>query len=711
MTDVTLADRERERFALPVIRSFRVSGYGLYPGKRGEGLDFECQPGVSIIAGINGLGKTTLLTALFRALSGPVDWVKRRVGAPAGGTSIELGAWRDPRFFSNRVGDAAAKASISVDFLLGDRTIVITRTLANLKIQSLDVDGAPVTPDQQEYQRLVCEAAGLSKFDDFFLLLRYLVFFLEERSPLVWDPDAQADVLRVLFFDSSQAVTARKLFDEMQRKDSEYRNTRSQANRYQQRIGNAIQASDKSAELVSQVASLSTLVQAHEAKAEDLGRLIDQADAERREERLRLEHAKMRLVEVQQEYAHVERAHFAQIFPTAYDVASQLLVQSVTGGGCLVCGTMSDAAAVRVRAAATAHRCPLCDSAIEPSAVDHEGSKAPGVVSAKDLAAKRLQAVDAKLLEAQADVVGRTGAYEAAVGEFDQLERQSVDVQRELADSTNKLETLQAKLPADEAEVADWRRAFNALDADARRQRTALTALEVEFETVLSAGEVRVRAIANRVTHRFREFAKHFLAEDCDLEYRPDRRPVGEVTRRFEFPRFVVRMTSANSPENKLPRADATQVSESQREFLDLAFRMALMEVASNGSAMMLVLETPEASLDSVFVRRAGDLFGRFSRRGTGQNRIIATSNLTRGEMIGALLGAVASPGENPTDLPHYVPPEARLDRIVNLLEVAAENQALRDFRDEYETDLRVAVFPEESGPGTAPSATEPSKQ
>jgi DNA repair exonuclease SbcCD ATPase subunit len=61
------------KIRFPVIRSIEINGYALFPGTDGTGLSHRFENGVSVIAGINGLGKTTLLNALLRSLIGPYD--------------------------------------------------------------------------------------------------------------------------------------------------------------------------------------------------------------------------------------------------------------------------------------------------------------------------------------------------------------------------------------------------------------------------------------------------------------------------------------------------------------------------------------------------------------------------------------------------------------------------------------------------------------
>jgi predicted ATPase len=54
------------RLRFPILHRFEIAGYQLFPGRRGTGFAYEVKKGVTVIAGINGLGKTTLLNALFR---------------------------------------------------------------------------------------------------------------------------------------------------------------------------------------------------------------------------------------------------------------------------------------------------------------------------------------------------------------------------------------------------------------------------------------------------------------------------------------------------------------------------------------------------------------------------------------------------------------------------------------------------------------------
>jgi hypothetical protein len=119
-------------------------------------------------------------------------------------------------------------------------------------------------------------------------------------------------------------------------------------------------------------------------------------------------------------------------------------------------------------------------------------------------------------------------------------------------------------------------------------------------------------------------------------------------------------------------------VSESQREFIDLAFRMALISVAGVPNAGALVIDAPESSLDAVFVRRAADVLTRFASFGS-DNRLLITSNLIDGDLIPELArqNGIRS---------------ARDARVVDLLKLAAPTAATRELGPEYR-DVRNRLF------------------
>ena len=152
----------------------------------------------------------------------------------------------------------------------------------------------------------------------------------------------------------------------------------------------------------------------------------------------------------------------------------------------------------------------------------------------------------------------------------------------------------------------------------------------------------------------------------------------GRSRDRVRVPAYEVEIDSAVHFE-PTPRSDPGEVSESQRELIDLAFRLALVKVF--GGSSTFIMETPEASLDEVAMSRVGKALAAFSAQ--NGNRLVVTSNLTNRGVITTLL--------DESD-PSTAAEERTARRILNLLQLAAPNQALLDHRARYEDLLHRTV-------------------
>lgn len=140
------------------------------------------------------------------------------------------------------------------------------------------------------------------------------------------------------------------------------------------------------------------------------------------------------------------------------------------------------------------------------------------------------------------------------------------------------------------------------------------------------------------------------------------------------FPAFELDLSGANfTAPTRRKGPDA--VSESQREFIDLAFRMALIHVAGNGAGGTLVLDAPESSLDAVFVKRAADVLCKFSRA-DANNRLVVASNLIDGELL-------------PEMIRDGITPQDHDQRLVNLMDIAVPTAALRENAEAYARELK----------------------
>ncbi|MGT2440423.1 hypothetical protein ACU4GH_36885 [Bradyrhizobium betae] len=110
------------------------------------------EKGVHAVVGINGLGKTTFLTILYRILLGPFDQSKSDEAGLLG-SQHELSKWRNKNFFRERVADGAAEATVEADVAFGKNQITIKRALSNLDILYLSENGQQLEANQDLVRR------------------------------------------------------------------------------------------------------------------------------------------------------------------------------------------------------------------------------------------------------------------------------------------------------------------------------------------------------------------------------------------------------------------------------------------------------------------------------------------------------------------------------------------------------------------------------
>lgn len=684
----------------PVFKRVKVSDFAMYVGSEAKpGLDHLFVPGVNVIVGINGLGKTTLLTMLLRSLTGATDVPgdddlgdKRRRIVPA-----------DRFWFRKRAPDDAVNARVTVWFTLGHHEFEVTRSLANLDVVELAVDqqafpSTSGTEMEATYREQVVSASGLSSFEDFVFLLRYIVFYLEDRRSLVWDAAAQGEILGILVGDLGERRGQYvELFNELLSKDSEYRNVH--AVLYKRR-----REFDKQTSTI-EGGQIEMLTQTLEERRQELKALVSRKGelAQTRDQlREQIENRRQEIHDGRAALATQLNNFYESFFPQLDGPARYLLAHFEAGAGCLVCGTQTPEATKRVTDKLYMNTCPVCGSPIEKG---HQPASDPH-------AGEAIERQRADVAAAEADLAAMEQPLRDAEHEYASTAAQLVTVTSQLTSLEGQLKALGDSLP----NVIERR---DELNKTVLTFEAALNQLEVErvelagqFRELTEAIDQEVRAVSGQIEQAFAKYIRGFLAEQCEIKYTPRVRRLGQRanTDLFTFPHFIPALTSGAHRNITTVREAGQSVSESQKEFIDLAFRMALLELAAPNAPTMLILETPEASLDSVFVPRAADLLRRFATRTNGAHatRLIASSNVNREQMIPALFGAYPDQrfygqvvDEAPSEMPPMIPKEERASHVMDLLAVAVPTRALERFRSAYEEERDQAIYPDgrPSGP------------
>lgn len=647
----------------PVFHCIRVDGYLMFPGgANSPGLDIKIKKGPTLIAGVNGLGKTTLVEIVLRTLTGPFDIPKAAQGGDLSEVEPKPISINAQSIFASRVADGAKEATASLELSFGGRRMKIERNLANLELVECNLSNPDENiADEKSYQSCLTKHMGLGSFFDALLILRYVVFLMEDRRALVWGKTAQREILRALFVEPKMASKISSLRYKMLSTDSAFRNMRNVLNRRIKEnireISKVTGVSKVRTELAILEAELSAL-RTEEDKFESLvaleetkrqnARLVGAKAALDRDSALReLERAKVQVL----------RGKFQDLEESGLYVLSRLLSEDQ----CLVCDTQEPGLGREISVRLKSGDCPVCGTPRKASPsddiVDLTKARIADLQERMRLGEEQVRSSDLEL-------------HRANDARRQALESQYVANKRKL-DLSEQIRALRKRLPSTEQSADDLDQRNRELQRTIDEEELRYKHQREIFEKALSKSRGAVEKSHHAVAKAFSRYAGEFLKERCRIAFQPVSVRIGQSGSEFEVNLFRLSMSGATVG-GETPRTEPDQVSLSQREFLDLAFRMALMNVASGNGPSTLVVDTPESSLDFLFAERAGNQLAKFaSGGGDVGNRVIITSNLANPEIIPAFLAG----------RPKRTPAKSR---VVDLLKIAAPTAAVRDDLDTY---------------------------
>ena len=664
--------RPRNRMILfPVFRSMTIENYGLYPRSAVEPFVVTFDPGPNAVVGVNGSGKSTLINMAFRCLTGPYT-------LPSATTPTELGqiqarvvamSAQDRRVFARRVADGAKAAYVALHCTFGSRSIKLRRRLSDLSLVSLFIDEVPIgitdaTRSPEEiYQEELARLFQVATAFDVLILLHFLVFMMEDRRALVWDPTAQRQIFRILL-PPDRATNYAAAQQEFMSADSAFRNMRNVINRRANRVEKSQRAARK---LDSAEAERTMLVAQANVLRENLERASAAragADSQRHDARLAREKAAAARDSILRQLEHMKFRALGQRLGPSNDTLRYILTHLLAENKCVVCGSEPSSTVKKLEAWVRAGRCPICGS---PAHADtHVASISEGDVKRIKNLERQLELADIQMEEAEERAARGQEEFLAADAAFIELDARRIDVDAKIVDVLRQI-------PAERAAIAAATDDMDALNRVLDEDRRRLQVAERKFKGAVAESVRGVEGLQDSIREAFQRYLKLFLKENALLLYRTVKAAVGQSGAQFEFPAFQLAM-SGGSIVGEAIREGPDAVSNSQAEFIDLAFRMALITVASAEEPATLVVDAPEATLDFLFAERAGQQLAKFSYAHK-ENRVIITSYLPSEHLLNAFFSKVKRGAE-------------RRRRIVDLIKDAAPNAALRADRPRYEKFL-----------------------
>jgi predicted nucleic acid-binding Zn-ribbon protein len=609
-----------QKLKLPVIQKVSLRCFSLFAANPNP--EFSCGPGVLCLIGANGIGKSTLLSAINFCLTGIVPDPNRSFESMD--EYYRFTRTFSSSYFRGRIsGSDEDDAEITMHFRVGvfdyevkrglfepDELRALTITEREGREPATTTENMQRGERHQKYAERIVRDIGLASFVEFVFLQHFVFTFDEQRKTLFWSPRILERSLYLAFgLNPNMAKQADVTRREIQHADSRVRNYQWEATRMRKRI-QEIRAQAQASSGAQQ--KYEKLIGDHEA----LSKQFDEDNRVLREQENALRDANLRLADLSVQ-ENALRDEYAKFFDRRFNrrpplSRHPLVAQSLREHSCGLCGSSTDKAIAKIAAGAAGPTCPLCDSPLnqKPLADDDR---------------KRLQEIDKELNRTRQlirDVHKTLGAlgpaesdarknWEATKEKLDEFDRENKTTLDGLRQTLNR--------GGSESSLEDYRKHLAALEKEKKTAYDEREELKRQLLTLQRELERQYLEVEESFVPKFNTLAQHFLGMPLSVQI--DARPTEDI-------KLVVAVRGTI-------RRQQQHLSESQRFFLDIALRMALTQHMSDPASLGgMFIDTPEGSLDIAYEKRAGDMLSKFSSSG---HQIIMTANLNSSQLLLAL--------------------------------------------------------------------------
>jgi hypothetical protein len=605
---------------IPQLTKVKLNGYSpIFT----ETVEFQIDNKLFIVLGGNGLGKTTILQSVIFGIAGPSDeniepqYKERR--------------W-NRQYFKDRLDNPNA-ASIEVTFILGKNEVTLKRSVTFDKISEFVLNGETLTDDRQltdEYfETFLQKDCGYNDIADFNFIIHRLCYLSEKRENLAWEMESQIRILMQILSDRSVESKFRGKRAIVKEMDSAIRHKTVEINSLDKRIQKNSEI-EKPGEIMS--GSQKTLDTAQENEPDvdkirldilqknviEVSNLTIVKQKEFNDLRYRHSTAVGEIENLRDQLSKFEHAFFfEQLNKFESSEAKLAIYKLIHYHLCPACGTKSDSLYEQASNFIRDNCCPLCGT----SQVVEKDTLNPGLEA--ELSEKIHSKINLEKLiisgEKQLNKLNET------------LSELNLEINRHILNRKPSIIYIEKQEDNKIDESGSRHKLVNALEALMLERNELLVQfhklqkeLDDEYENFNTTNNERIE----RLFKFYEQYATEFLGIKCTLA------PIDSKDRFLNLKLYVPFFN------NKI-RSNSDSCSEAQRFFLDIAFRMALIDLISSlgGHPGTFICETPENALDVTYIGNVSDMFQLFSWR--RNNTLLLTSNIQIGGIAQNILSKI----------------------------------------------------------------------
>ncbi len=596
------------RFNFPNITSIIIENFSLY--KKAEKISIDIDKNVFCLVGANGLGKSTFITILNYALTGIVKNPERSFTWYNSVSSFyNKSKSFAASYFDGRINESDYDlAQVTVKFKIADIEYKITRGFFEpdelRAFEKKDNTGKPIDISEkytsseldQLYKKHFVQDSGLSEFAQFAFLQSYVFTFDETHQLLFWDSAIMERVLYLFFgLDSSTAKNADKLRKDINAYDSKFRNLQWQITQSRKELKKMLEIdedslTEKDNDIVEKHKELLKDFEVYQEELNSIGKELQECD-------LNIADLSLKISSLRAEYDEIFNQSLINDTPVEKDEELLKIVKDI-----------------KSKIFSNEPFQEYIDRLITLFKQQKEKSK----YTDQEDSFKNLKKIDEKLnshIEKQETVQKRKERFLQKEKELHiTIEGINKQIKTIEEDNKNVFENISGAKSSES--IALLKKSFQEqIDRYLEQKEESHTKREEarkelkKLESSMSKSFVKAE---ETFVPKFNSFAKSFLGLEIDIELNLNNKGAN---------------LSLRIDDGK--RKDSFQLSESQRYFIDIALRMALLGIGTNEAS--LLIDTPEGSLDIAYESRAGKMIADFSK---DKYSTIMTANINSSQLL-----------------------------------------------------------------------------
>lgn len=596
---------------LPKLVSIKVENYSLYATD--PTFEFDFQKGISAIIGVNGIGKTTLVEMILYSILG----YERKPN--------KKNKFENDSYFKVRMSKEVnynEEAKVHLTFKLGQILIKVCRSLMENKIICFNIEEEIYHDISYEtYENKILEVCGFTEFKYFNRVVRNFLVFNEQRNNISWEENYQDELFRIILFEKEAFTEFENIEIAITKADTKGRHASENA-----RILTEANDKDrkekslKNAELSNiDIGSLFNKKEKYEEDYNYLTAAMDQFVEEINElcikigiENSHKEECIILIDNLEKRIDEIDNKLYNGLYEQLPDFYIDLEKAMLSKGECLICGAKSNKIQQLAEKHAKEKKCLLCGSDIK----EH-------VEIPEDL----VNQLNLLSLEKNKKI-NVLNNYKRIIDDYNKI---IIEKNTELISSRNRLESLKIEIQILESQIIRIQNQenYDKVDQTIKEREESILQLEEKKNEAYEERDYlkkelqnkhknfsnKIRSLNHTLSEYFNKYASTFLGVDCELAVR--NKDIKGIPHTIYYPMI-----------NGDVRGDISSVSESQRFFIDQAFRMAIIEYLqknTKGFETFFITETPEGSLDYAYEIQVASMFKIFAKSG---NNIVFTSNL-----------------------------------------------------------------------------------